>query len=172
MIERTYMSQHPLIAAQLRQAMRGVASTVTLITSIAPDGHGHVMIASSFTSVSLEPPTVLVCIGQQTRIHGPLLAARRFCINVLRAEQEVLAVHCRSATGTDRFDHEAWRFDEVNGLPYLQGAQASLFCELIEHHAVGTHSVMLASVERVLTSAYADPLVYLDGRFRAIDPTR
>ena len=64
------------------------------------------------------------------------------------------------------------RFDEVNGLPYLQGAQASLFCELIEHHAVGTHSVMLASVERVLTSAYADPLVYLDGRFRAIDPTR
>jgi flavin reductase (DIM6/NTAB) family NADH-FMN oxidoreductase RutF len=113
-----------------------------------------------------------VCIGQQTRIHGPLLAARRFCINVLRAEQEVLAVHCRSATGTDRFDHEAWRFDEVNGLPYLQGAQASLFCELIEHHAVGTHSVMLASVERVLTSAYADPLVYLDGRFRAIDPTR
>lgn len=152
--------------------MRGVASTVTLITSSAPDGPGHVMIASSFTSVSLEPPTVLVCIGQQTRIHGPLLATRRFCINVLCAEQDGLAMHCRSATGADRFDHESWRFEETDGLPYLQGAQASLFCELIEHHSVGTHSVMIASVERVITSAYADPLVYLDGRFRAIDTTQ
>ncbi|WP_407842986.1 flavin reductase family protein [Alcaligenes phenolicus] len=143
MIEHIYMSQHPLIAAQLRQAMRGVASTVTLITSIAPDGHGHVMIASSFASVSLEPPTVLVCIGQQTRIHGPLLASRRFCINVLRAEQEVLAVHCRSATGTDRFDHEAWRFDEVNGLPYLQGVDRPAFCRhpqaIIHGYSRGVH---------------------------------
>jgi hypothetical protein len=127
------MPQPPSIAAQLRQAMRGVASTVTLITSSAPDGPGHVMIASSFTSVSLEPPTVLVCIGQQTRIHGPLLATRQFCINVLCAEQDSLAMHCRSATGADRFDHESWRFDETNGLPYLQGAQA-----LILHRKPGT----------------------------------
>lgn len=165
-----YMSQSPLIAVQLKQAMRGVASTVTLVTTGAPAGPRHVMIASSFTSVSLEPPTVLVCIGQQTSIHEPLLAAQRFCINVLRVGHEALAMDCRAARGASRFAHEAWRFDETNGLPYLEGAQASLFCELIERHEVGTHSVMIARVERVLASADADPLIYLDGSFGAAKP--
>lgn len=164
------MSQEPLIAAQLKKAMRGVASTVTLVTTGAPGGPYRVMLASSFTSISLAPPAVLVCIARQASIHGPLLMARRMCINVLRADHESVALDCRDAQGSWRFANDGWRFDDVDGLPYLEGAQASLFGELIEHHEVGTHTVVIARVVRVRASAQADPLIYLDGRFGAAKP--
>src|SRR5690606_30846961 len=67
----------------LQQAMRGVASTVVLVTAGSADGERYAMTANSFTSVSFEPPTVLVCINRQASVHEPIRRLGRFCINIL-----------------------------------------------------------------------------------------
>jgi len=155
-------------ASQLRQALRGVASSVTLVATSAPSGSRHTMLASSFTPVSIEPPTVLVCINRRTSIHAPLLAAGRFCINVLRPEHAPLAAACAAAQGEERFAHPHWRFDATDGLPYIAGAQAALFCTLLGQRAVGTHSVLIGHVEEVRSAPDAQPLIYLNGVYGAV----
>jgi len=165
------MTQLFPVAAQLRQAMRGVASTVTLLATVTPTGDRHAMIASSFTSVSLEPATVLVCIGRHTTIHGLLLAAGRLSINILQTTQQELARACSQQAGEERFAHGNWHRDEASGLPYLADAQAALLCEIGQQHVVGTHSVVLAQVQRVLAEQQEiAPLVYLDGQFGRVKP--
>jgi len=156
-------------ANQLRQAMRGVAATVTLLTTITPEGDKHAMLASSFTSVTLEPPTALVCIGRQTGIHTPLLAAQRFCINVLHAEQQALTQAWKQHSGAERFAHGAWGQDDADGLPYLTDAQAVLFCAVGQQYEVGTHTLVIAPVLRVLSRPDIAPLVYLDGQYGRVN---
>jgi len=162
------MPEISLIATQFRQAMRGVASSVTLVSTSTAAGSRHTMLASSFTSVSMQPPTVLVCIHRQTSIHAPLLAAGHFCINVLRPEHAPLAAACAATQGDERFAHPAWRFDGVDGLPYIAGAQAVLFCQLLEQRTVGTHSVLIGHVAQVRSAPDANPLIYLNAAYGAV----
>jgi len=154
-------------AHQLRLAMRGVAATVTLLTTVTPEGGKQAMLASSFTSVTLEPPTVLVCIGRQTGIHASLLAAQRFCINVLHTDQRTLTQAWKQYSGAERFAHGDW--GEGDGLPYLTDAQSVLFCTVGQQYEVGTHTVVIASVLRVLLRPEIAPLVYLDGQYGRVN---
>lgn len=70
---------------------------MTIVTTGSPQGDKYAMTASSFMSVSLEPPTVLVCINKRASISAPLLASRHLCINVLGARHRKLAVQCAGA---------------------------------------------------------------------------
>ncbi|GGC18282.1 FMN reductase [Oxalicibacterium flavum] len=148
----------------LKQAMRGVASTVVIVTTGDVHGERHAMTANSFTSVSLQPPTVLVCINLQASLYEPVRRLDRFCINILGQEHEDVARMC-SGRAADRFVHPEWRFNGT-GLPYLAKAQAVLFCETSGHHLTQTHAVVLGEVSGGLQQAAAPaPLLYLDGRF-------
>jgi len=159
------MTQSFSTGQQLRQAMRGVASTVTLLATVTPEGSRHAMLASSFTSVSLEPATVLVCVGRHTDFHAHAVAAGRLSVHILHGGQRAQAQVCGQQTGEARFADSDWCQDELTGLPYLQQAQAVLLCELWRQHDAGTHSVLLARVVRVQMQQAIAPLVYLDGKF-------
>lgn len=148
----------------LRDVMRGVAATVVIVTTGSSDGDRHAMTASSFTSVSLEPPTVLVCIRQTARIHAPLLMHQRMAINILAPSQQALGMLCAGGPAPHRFDDADWRFDQ-HGLPYLAHAQAVLFCDVQQTVEAGTHTIVLGTVDRALNGTHADPLLYLDSKF-------
>ncbi|HBO0525177.1 MULTISPECIES: flavin reductase family protein [Pseudomonadota] len=137
---------------------------MTIVTTGSPQGDKYAMTASSFMSVSLEPPTVLVCINKRASISAPLLASRHLCINVLGARHRKLAVQCAGGHSRDRFAEADWHVDEA-GLPYLKDAQAVLACKVQQVVDGGSHHVILSQVVRATAGPAIDPLEYLDGSF-------
>ena len=121
-------SADPQLTSSFREAMRRVASTVTIIT--AADGeHHHGMTVTAVSPVSMEPPSLLVCLNNNTRLHGIMGQAPRFCVNILHADQADLSRAFSGAVpGEERFKTGAWKRGE-GGLGYLLDAQANVFCE-------------------------------------------
>jgi flavin reductase (DIM6/NTAB) family NADH-FMN oxidoreductase RutF len=146
-----------------RQAMRRVASTVNVI-SICVDGQPLGITATAVSSLSLDPPSLLVCINRTASVHEPMGGMPHFRVNVLHRDQENIA-----AMFADRNQHglrflSGWDLD-CDSAPRLLDAQASILCRRTDHHQFGTHSIFIGVVEEVFTRSEIDPLVYLDGRF-------
>ena len=146
-----------------RQAMRRVASTVNVI-SIRVDDQPMGITATAVSSISLDPPSLLVCINRTASVHAPMGGMSHFRVNVLHRDQEAIA-----AMFADRAQHglrflSGWDL-ECGSAPRLLDAQASILCRRTDHHQFGTHSIFIGVVEEVFTRAEIDPLVYLDGRY-------
>jgi len=146
-----------------RQAMRRVASTVNVI-SICVESQPLGITATAVSSLSLDPPSLLVCINRTASVHGPMGGMPHFRVNVLHRDQEAIA-----AMFADRDQHalrflSGWDLD-CSGAPRLLDAQASILCRRTDHHQFGTHSIFIGVVEEVFTRPEIDPLVYLDGRY-------
>jgi flavin reductase len=159
------------VGAELRRVMRGVAATVTIVTTES-GGAWYGMTATSFTSLALEPPSVLVAVNRDATLHDPLLRRGAFAVNVLVEGDEATAMARRfgnSAIGSDeRFRHGRWRL-HASGLPVLDDAQAWLVCRLQERLAAGTHTLVVGRVEDVSPRGRrVAPLVYVDGRYRRL----
>ena len=152
------------LADQYRSAMRRLASTVSVVTcSQGQQWHG--MTATAVTSVCAEPATILVCINQSASLHEPLRAGGRFCVNLLSACQtEVAQAFSGMRKGAERFTVGHWVSGE-QGLPALRGAQASLFCTVVETLGHGTHSVFLGRVDAISSVDGISPLIYQDGSY-------
>lgn len=161
----------PCLGDALRQVMRGVAATVTLVTTEqAGDWYG--MTATSFTSLSLDPPSVLVAVNRDASLHDPLLRRGAFAVNVLREGPAAAALSRRFGDGAvpseERFRHGRWRAHPC-GLPILEDAQAWLICHTLERLEVGTHTLVVGRVEDVSPlAASIAPLVYVDGAYRRL----
>ena len=155
------------IQQAFRLAMRRVAATVAIV-SAQRDGEKHGTTATSVTSISMEPPSVLVCFNQASRLHEFLHNQDRFCINVLHtANLDIAKLFSSSATSTERFATGDWR-PHAEGMPYLADAQANLFCRKEQEIIYGSHTIFIGRVLRVLTREDISPLVYRDGRYGAV----
>ncbi len=160
------------LVPDFRKAMRRLAATVTLISTTDASGRRHGMAATAVNSVTMDPPTLLICVNQTASLHAPLIEQGRFCINVLMPSHHELVGHFSGQkTGEDRFESGDWRFEEAGGLPYLHGAQCNLFCGVVSVTPVGTHSVIIAAVETVHVHDDVMPLIYADGRLHAVGDT-
>jgi flavin reductase (DIM6/NTAB) family NADH-FMN oxidoreductase RutF len=146
-----------------RLAMRRVASTVNVI-SICVDGQPMGITATAVSSISMDPPSLLVCINRTASVHAPMGDMSHFRVNVLHRDQEAIA-----AMFADR-DQHALRFlsgwdVESAGAPRLVDAQASILCRRTHAHEYGTHSIFIGVVEEAHARDGVDPLLYLDGRY-------
>jgi flavin reductase (DIM6/NTAB) family NADH-FMN oxidoreductase RutF len=152
------------IRDDFRSAMRRLASTVSIVTCI--DGNEWLgMTATAMTSVCVDPAAVLICVNADSRIHSPLLAGGRFCINMLQSSQSLLSeVFSGRVRGKDRFSSGNWMIEE-RGLPYLADAQANLFCRIDHTVPYGTHSIVIGLVEGVRVADVVSPLIYQNGRY-------
>jgi flavin reductase (DIM6/NTAB) family NADH-FMN oxidoreductase RutF len=159
------------LADALRRAMRGVAATVTIVTT-EHRGERFGITASSFTSVSLEPPSVLVAINRDASLHDPLLARGVFAVNVLAAGSAPLARRfADSGLGCgERFRHGHWR-SHASGLPLLEEAQTRLICRVRHCLEVGTHSLVVGLVEAIERGSDLPPLIYADGGYHHLPLT-
>src|SRR5579875_267842 len=149
---------------EFREAMRRFATGVTVVTTLV-DGKPYGFTANAFCSVSLEPPTVLICVNRDASAHPMISQSSIFCVNVLAVEQMELARRfADKASRESRFSGIATHA-AVTGAPVLDGALAYLDCRLSEEHTAGTHTVFLGTV--VAASARAGrPLGYFDGEYR------
>jgi flavin reductase (DIM6/NTAB) family NADH-FMN oxidoreductase RutF len=167
----TDLSSHPLRADMLL-AMRRLARSVAVIS--CRDGERrYSMSATAVDSLSTEPPSLLICINRSSSIFPPLDAGADFCVNVLAAQHEHIAIDCSGRLkGEDRFTTGNWQTSR-DGVPYLHDAQASLVCRQDGRFEYGTHAVFIGRLTEVLISGEVEPLVYVDGAYTtATVPTR
>ena len=155
-------------SAGFKVAMRQLAATVTLVTT-CEDGAWHGMPATAVTSVSVEPPSVLVCVNRSASMHGPVIRSRKLCVNLLATQQADLCSDFGARHGTQRFGVGTWQAGP-DGLPYIAEAAACLFCTVYDTFDYGTHTIFIAKVEHVLADATIEPLVYLAGQMGGFRP--
>lgn len=158
-----------LTPADFRKAMGAFATGVTIIT-VDLDGEVHGMTANAFTSVSIDPLLVLVCVDHSTRTHAHLHAKKRFGINVLSAGQRAISeYYARPERTHEHAEAEAGaRFERTpHGTPMLHGALAYLECRLHSSEEAGDHTIFIAEVEDVILRE-GDPLLFFRGKYRSV----
>jgi flavin reductase len=153
----------PDLSLAYRQAMRRVASTVNVIT-ICVGGEPMGITATAMSSISMDPPSLLVCINRTAQMHGRMEDVSHFRVNVLHRDQaEIARIFADRSQQALRFA-EGWTVD-CERPPRLVDAQASLLCRRIDHHRFGTHSIFIGQVEEVAVREEVAPLVYVDGAY-------
>jgi len=149
-------------------AMRQVAATVTVVTTDGTAGRAGATV-SAFTSLSAEPPAVLVCLRADSRIARAVFANRAFCVNVLPED----AAETATAFAGPSPDDPAERFE---GLAITAGPHGPLLprattfsCDLTEHVLHNTHAICIGAV-RAISVAGERPLTYLSGDYHRVRP--
>ncbi len=145
-----------------RDALGRFASGVTVVSVNHADGV-HGITVSAFSSVSLDPPLVAVCIGTKARACAMLRDAGHFGVSILAADQRALsdAFAGRPDAAAPAWDRDGWE------TPVLSGALARLDCRVAQAVEAGDHVVFIGAVDRIDTSEGA-PLAYWRGRYRAL----
>jgi flavin reductase (DIM6/NTAB) family NADH-FMN oxidoreductase RutF len=150
---------------QFRKTCARYATGVTVTTVQGIDGMPQGLTVNSFTSVSLDPPLVLVCIDRNAISHPHFEAASGFAINMLREDQIDVSQHFATFVG-DRFEAIAWR-PGLHGAPLLESALASLECTCRETIDGGDHTIFVGFVERAEFHDGA-PLLYYASAYRRL----
>lgn len=149
--------------ADFRKAMGSFAAGVTVVT-VCHQGRLVGTTVSAFSSVSMDPPLVMVCLKRDSRTLAALSQARTFCVNILAAEQGDLAYRFAKSGADDRFALTAVEAG-ICGAPLLTGCVAAVECELHAAHDGGDHEILVGRVLRTLTDETKSPLVYVRGGF-------
>lgn len=147
------------------------ATGVTVVTSIGPRGP-HGMTANAFLSVSLDPPLVLVSIGQDNDSLAIIQETGRFAVNILAKEQEQLSRRfaLRHERGEEAFLGLDWR-PSPSGLPWLAGALGQMDCRVQGALPAQDHTLFLGRVEAAWADpSGGDPLVYFRSRYTTVAP--
>jgi flavin reductase (DIM6/NTAB) family NADH-FMN oxidoreductase RutF len=154
----------------LKLALRRLAKAVVVITT-RHDGVRHAMAATAVSELSMDPPSLLICVNRTASMHPALAAGADFCINILHSAHEEIAAACSGKLKREaRFEVGAWAEAEALPIPRLAGAQASFVCAQDGRFDHGTHSIFIGRVVEVVTDGAVDPLVYVDGRYTVVAP--
>jgi flavin reductase (DIM6/NTAB) family NADH-FMN oxidoreductase RutF len=151
----------------LRNAFACYPSGVTALCAIV-DGLPTGMAASSFTTVSLEPPLVSVCIQNSSATWQRLKDAQRIGVSVLGENHDVACRSLASKTG-DRFEGLDWSA-EAAGAIFIEGAAAHLDCSVYANFDAGDHEIVLLRIHALGTSPDIEPLVFHGSRLRRLSP--
>jgi flavin reductase (DIM6/NTAB) family NADH-FMN oxidoreductase RutF len=154
-----------LTPTEFRTALRCFAAGVTVVTTRDREGCPSGLTASAFTSVSLDPPLVLVCVDHAATAHPAFRTHGWFAVNVLSREQEALSRRF-AESGGDKF-HGVPCHEGRSGLPLLDGALATLECQVVETHEAGDHTIFIGRVEAA-TIGGGRPLVYFHGGYHSL----
>lgn len=156
-------STDPSDAMMYRAVMGGFATGVSVITT-ATEGQRHGMTANSLTSVSLDPPLLLVCLTRGTRTAEAVAARGAFVVNILHERQDGLSDRF-ARPGEDHFEGVATV--EHDGLPILKGTLGYVICHTEAAHPAGDHEIVVGAVETVSLER-GSPLVFYRGRYDTI----
>jgi flavin reductase len=153
----------------LRRALGAFATGVTVVTVGGDTPHG--MTANSFTSVSLDPPLVLISVGRGAVMHDILDESGHFAVSVLGAHQEPVARHFadrRRPLGIAQFDAVDWLPGPFTGAPLIDGAIAHFECDLWRSYDGGDHTIFIGKLLSLDRPSDHEALLFFNGRFRQI----
>lgn len=152
----------PVDEAEFKLAMSHFASGVTVVTTEV-DGRLYGMTVASFTSLSLRPPLVLVCIEKTVKTHDAIAAARKFGVSILSSEQETISARFASRT-EDKFSGLNLRRGSL-GVPLIADALTTLECSVYDQLPGGDHSIFVGEVVDARTREGV-PLLYFRSGYR------
>ena len=148
------------VESLFRESMAGLCSGVAVVTARRDDGSPCGLVATSVSSFSAAPPSVLVSIGHTSRCHTALIECERFGVQLLRDDQADVA-ELFASLAEDKFEGLDWRWDE--DVPVIGGVLAYLRCRRSALFELYDHSILVGDVAGGERSE-GRPLVYMDRR--------
>ncbi len=162
--------QQAFNSKEFRSALGAFATGVTVVTTQGPD-HAYGMTANAFSSVSLDPPLILICVISGTEGARTIAGNGVFAVNILSADQEPISRYFASRDrprGQEAFSAIAHR-RAATGSPIIDGATAYLDCRLAACHSAGDHEIFIGEVLAIGLEAASEPLIFHGGRYRYFD---
>jgi len=157
------------VGASFRSMMRKYPATVTVVTSRL-DGVDHGMTVTAVTSVSMEPPSLLVCLNRRTYLHEMLMCQPDFAVNVLSQQQSALSdAFSGKAQPRERFRVGNWDRHE-SGLLTLAGAHARVVCRRAAAVPYGSHTLFIGQVVDARVEEATRPLLYENAQYCSAQP--
>lgn len=148
-----------------RQTLSRFASGVTVVTTKDAAGNLFGMTVSAFSSVSLDPPLILICIENTAGSIDALAASKMFVVNILSSEQAEISE--RFATpAADKFGETAHHLN-IDGIPVIENCLANITCTVVESYDGGDHTIFIARVEDAGVND-GDPLLYFRSDYHTI----
>ena len=151
-----------------RKVLSHFASGVTIVTTTDADGRPTGLTASAFTSVSLDPPLILVCVSHKSQSFPSLRDRGRFAVNFLRSDHQELSKRF-ATTRLDKFEGVPHRMGDL-GMPVLTEALAHVECVTADAHVAGDHTVFIGRIDACGT-ADGEPLIYFRGKYVRLGET-
>ncbi len=154
--------------AAFRHILGHFATGVTVVTGRDAAGEPRGFTANAFTSLSLDPPLVLVCVDERSHTYPALMQEDAvFAVNILAREQESIS-RLFASKRADKFDLIACRTGAL-GAPLLEDTLAYLECRVVERHVGGDHVILVGSVQHLGTDDSAvQPLLHYRGEYRSL----
>ncbi|MFE5245071.1 MULTISPECIES: flavin reductase family protein [unclassified Streptomyces] len=161
----TAAPESPPTGEDFRAAMARLAGGVVVVTTWDAEGAPRGFTATSFCSVSMDPPLVLVCLARTSSSYQVFSECQGFAVSLLREDQSALATRF-ARSGGDKFRSEDTA-PTPRLFPAVAGALAVLDCAVHARHPAGDHIILVGAVGHVLPGR-GDPLVYYDRGFRQL----
>ena len=158
----------PLTALEFRRALGHFSTGVTVVTVEREPGLVHGMTANSFTSVSLDPMLILVCVDQRARMLPLLHQRKRFGISVLKEGQEAISEYFAKSEQNAEVEQRLsirYRWTPA-GIPVLEDTLLHLTCNLAASHIAGDHTIFVGEVESAAVQE-GEPLLFFRGEYRS-----
>jgi flavin reductase (DIM6/NTAB) family NADH-FMN oxidoreductase RutF len=150
---------------QFRKVCSTFATGITVATVLDPAGKSHGMTANSFTSVSLVPPLLLVCVDHRSKLLECFRQNGHFGINILHQSQRQLSDRF-AGSGYDRFEGVDW-YPGQTGVPLLPDALATIECKRVQLVTAGDHDIVIGEVVHA-TCREGEPLLYFGSKYRQL----
>jgi flavin reductase (DIM6/NTAB) family NADH-FMN oxidoreductase RutF len=165
----TVSAETGFTAKDFRTTVGTFATGVTVVTTRGEE-QAYGMTANAFSSVSLDPPLVLVCVISPSEGCDQIAANGCFAVNILHADQEPISRYFASRDrprGRDAFSEVSHRLG-ASGSPILDGAAGYLDCRLHATHDAGDHLIFIGEVLELGFKPESEPLVFHGGRYKLV----
>ena len=158
-----------LTAREFRNALGQFATGVTVVTVEREPGSVFGMTANAFTSVSLNPMLILVCVDERAKILPLLHKHKRFGVSVLKQDQQAVSEYFAQAEQNSEAEHRlALRYRwTAEGVPVLEDTVVQLSCGVVATHPAGDHTIIVGRVEDAEIQG-GEPLLFFRGEYRRI----
>jgi flavin reductase len=169
--ETSAMNSTRITSSEFRLALGQFATGVTVVTVERASGRVHGMTANSFTSVSLDPPLILVCVDKKAQLLPLLKERQRFGVSILKEDQEAISEYFAQTEESPETEQRLgirYGWTETS-IPLLEGALAHIACNLVASYVAGDHTIFIGEVEGA-EIYIGEPLLYLRGDYRRVAP--
>uniref|UniRef100_UPI0025BA7325 flavin reductase family protein n=1 Tax=Aquabacterium sp. TaxID=1872578 RepID=UPI0025BA7325 len=156
------MSHNVIDPKAFRQVLGHYPTGVTVVTTVDAEGVPRGLTANSFTSVSLDPPLLLVCLGKATASHPVFMASTHFAVNVLADTQRDTS-NLFASKASDKFEQAAWQ-PAASGAPLIDDSLAWFDCRVHQRIDAGDHTILIGQVQ-AMGQRSGRPLGYCQGGY-------
>jgi flavin reductase (DIM6/NTAB) family NADH-FMN oxidoreductase RutF len=150
-----------------KKALQLWASGVTVVTTYSKKFGAQGMTVTAFSSVSVDPPQILVCINELADTGEGIQESQCFAVNILKSDQQDLSNQfAGGCSQQQRFENTTWQ-SGITGAPILNDSLLSLECKVVEKFRAGTHWIIIGEVQASICRA-GEPVIYYRGTYRQL----